>query len=80
MVILCSPWTWISAAVETIKITTASATHAWYRWRMETSQLVALPDGTYALIERSVTWGDATIILLLAMIVLIELYTLWHRK
>ena len=47
---------------------------------MDTTQLVLLPDGTYALIERSMTWGEATLILLLAMIVLIELYKLWHRK
>jgi hypothetical protein len=47
---------------------------------MDTTQLVALPDGTYALISRSMSWGEATIILLLVMIVLIELYKLWHRK
>lgn len=47
---------------------------------MDTSQLVLLPDGTYALISRTMTWGEATIILLLAVLVLIELYKLWHRS
>jgi hypothetical protein len=48
---------------------------------METAQqLVLLPDGTYALIERSMSWGEATIIILLATLVFVELYKLWRHR
>jgi hypothetical protein len=40
-------------------------------------QIVTLPDGTQAVIIRSLTWGEATIILLLAALLVLKIYELW---
>lgn len=45
---------------------------------MDTFQYVQLPDGSWAAVERIVSWGDAVIILLLAALVGLELYQLWR--
>jgi len=47
---------------------------------MDTSILIQLPDGTWAYLERGMTWGDATIILLLVTLVFIELVKLWRYQ
>ena len=47
---------------------------------MDTSQLVQLPDGSFALVERTMSYGEATLILLVAALVFIELYKLWRDR
>lgn len=47
---------------------------------METTQLVQLPDGSWAALSRVVTWGDSVIILLLAALVILKAYELWRQK
>lgn len=47
---------------------------------METSLLVQLPDGTWAVVQRSITYGEATIILLLVALLFLELYKLWRQR
>lgn len=47
---------------------------------LDTLQYVQLPDGTWAAVERSITWGESVVILLLAALVFLELYRLWRQK
>lgn len=47
---------------------------------MDTSQLVQLPDGSLALIQRTMTFGEATLILLVAALLFLELYKLWRNR
>lgn len=47
---------------------------------MGTTQLIQLPDGTWALVDRSLSYGEAAIIILLAAIVFIEVYKLWRER
>jgi hypothetical protein len=47
---------------------------------MSTTILIQLPDGTYAAINRSLTWGEAVIILLLVAIVFLQVYGLWSAQ
>lgn len=45
-------------------------------------RVYALPDGTVAIVYASMTWGEATIILLLVALVVLKVYELWvslHR-
>ena len=44
-----------------------------------TDLLVRLPDGTYAVLHRSMTWGEAVIGLLLLALVILKVYELWTR-
>lgn len=44
---------------------------------MSTNHYIQLPDGTYAVVLRSMTWGEAVIILLLVAIVFLQVYALW---
>jgi hypothetical protein len=46
----------------------------------DTIQLIQLPDGTWAAVSRSMTYGEAAIIVLLAALVLIKLYELWRQR
>lgn len=46
---------------------------------MDTAQYILLPDGTYAAIMRSITWGEAIIIVLLVALVFLKLYELWKQ-
>lgn len=39
--------------------------------------MVTLPDGTQAVIIRSMDWGQAVIILLLVALVFLKVYELW---
>lgn len=47
---------------------------------MDTLLYVQLPDGSWAVLERSMTWGDVVIILLLAALVFFEAYKLWRLQ
>jgi len=47
---------------------------------MDTSQLILLPDGTYAVLLRSMSYGEAAIILLLTALVLLKVYELWRQQ
>lgn len=47
---------------------------------METAQLIQLPDGTWAVLERSITWGEAVIIMLLVALLFLKLYELWRQR
>ena len=40
-------------------------------------QIITLPDGSQAVIIRSMTWGEAVIILLLTALVVLKVYELW---
>jgi hypothetical protein len=44
-----------------------------------TDLLVLLPDGTYAVLHRSMTWGEVVIALLLLAILVLKVYELWTR-
>lgn len=46
---------------------------------MDPNTVVTLPDGTIAVLARSMTWGDSIIILLLVALVFLEIYQLWRR-
>lgn len=43
-------------------------------------QIVTLPDGTYAVLSRSMTWGDMVIILLLVAMLVLQFYDIWRRQ
>lgn len=43
------------------------------------NMLVQLPDGTWAVLHRSMTWGEAIISLLLVALVVLKVYELWTR-
>lgn len=43
------------------------------------TQLITLPDGTYAALIRAMDYGDVVIILLLVAIVFLQVYSLWRR-
>lgn len=43
-------------------------------------ELITLPDGTQALLQRSMSWGEAVIILLLTALVFLKVYELWARR
>lgn len=45
---------------------------------MDTREYIYLADGTYAALDRSMTYGDAVIILLLVSFVFLQLYKLWR--
>lgn len=47
---------------------------------MSTDVYTLLPDGTYAVLHRSVTWGEGVIIILLVALVFLQVYALWTRK
>ena len=47
---------------------------------MDTSQYIQLPDGSYAMIARTMSWGEATLILLVSVLVFLELYKLWRSR
>jgi hypothetical protein len=47
---------------------------------MDTTIVIQLPDGTYALLSKSLTWGEAVIILLLVAIVFLQVYGLWSAQ
>jgi len=49
---------------------------------MDTDQLIQLPDGTWAVLHRGMSWGEATIILLLVVLVFLQVYQVWrsHRS
>jgi hypothetical protein len=44
---------------------------------METAQLIQLPDGTYAAVVRSATYGELTVILILVALLFLQVYALW---
>lgn len=44
---------------------------------METAQYIQLPDGTYAALERSMSYGDAVLILILVALLFLQVYALW---
>lgn len=46
---------------------------------MDPTQYIQLPDGTYATLVRSMSYGDVTTILLLVAIVVIQVYAIWSR-
>jgi len=62
------------------EITIANRSLQCYALGMDTSILIQLPDGTWAYLERGMTWGDATIILLLVTLVFVELIKLWRYQ
>lgn len=43
-------------------------------------ELINLPDGTYAVIHHSMTWGEAVIGLLLLALVVLKVYELWSHR
>ena len=47
---------------------------------VEITQYIQLPDGSYAAVTQSMTYGEVVIILLLGIIVFVELYKLWRDK
>ena len=44
-----------------------------------TMDSVTLPDGTIATVVHSFTWGEATIAMLLLVLVVLELYRTWRE-
>ncbi len=44
-----------------------------------TSEIITLPDGTHAAIMRSMDYGDAVIILILAALLFLRIYELWRQ-
>jgi hypothetical protein len=44
-----------------------------------TIQLVQLPDGSYAMVLQSITYGEAVIILLLVALLFLKIYEVWRR-
>lgn len=44
-----------------------------------TDLLIQLPDGSWAVLHRSMTWGEAVIIILLTALVLLKVYELWSK-
>ena len=44
------------------------------------SQVIILPDGSVAVLSRTMTWGDIVIILLLVALLFLELYKLWRTR
>ena len=46
---------------------------------MDPTQYIQLPDGTYATLVRSMSYGDVTTILLLVAIVVLQVYAIWSR-
>jgi ABC-type nickel/cobalt efflux system permease component RcnA len=44
-----------------------------------TSEIITLPDGTQGAILRSMDYGDAVIILLLAALLFLRVYELWRQ-
>lgn len=48
-----------------------------------TQQFITLPDGTQAVLIRSLTWGEAVIILLFVALVffkVLEMWLLWSKR
>lgn len=45
-----------------------------------TDLLIQLPDGTYAVLHRGMTWGEAVIIILLTALVLLRIYEVWSSR
>lgn len=43
-------------------------------------ELILLPDGTHAVIHRSMTYGEAVIALLLLALVVLKVYELWSNR
>ena len=46
----------------------------------ETQQLYQLPDGSYAILLRQMSWGDAIVILLLGAMLFLQVYALWLQR
>jgi hypothetical protein len=47
---------------------------------VEITQYIQLPDGSYAAVVQSMSYGDIVIILLLVVIVFVELFNLWRSR
>jgi hypothetical protein len=47
---------------------------------MDTDTIVKLSDGTYAVLHRSMTWGESMIIVLLAAMLFLQVYALWRQR
>lgn len=47
---------------------------------METTTYIRLPDGTWAALSRTMTWGDIVVILLLVALLVLYIYDLWIRN
>ena len=45
-----------------------------------TQQLYQLPDGSYAVLLRQMSWGETIIILLLAAMLFLQVYALWLQR
>lgn len=62
------------------KITIASRIRPAYAMPVEITQYIELPDGTYAAVVASMTYGEIIVVLLLTVIVFVELYRLWRER
>lgn len=51
-----------------------------YAGPMGEYQVITLPDGSVAVLIRSMTWGEAVIILLLVALVVLRVYEFWARR
>jgi hypothetical protein len=47
---------------------------------MDTTSLIQLPDGTWAVLNRSMDWGQVVIILLLVAMLVLQVFSLWQRR
>jgi hypothetical protein len=47
---------------------------------VETTTYIQLPDGTWSVIFRSMTYGEIVIILLLVALLILYIYDLWTRN
>ena len=61
-------------------VTTAAAGRRRYTLAMDTCTLSQLPDGTFAAVCRTITWGEALLVLLLVAIVFLKVYELWRHE
>jgi hypothetical protein len=46
---------------------------------MDTTQYIQLPDGSYAALSRTMSYGDVVIVLLLVAVVFLQVYSTWRR-
>jgi len=47
---------------------------------VETTQYILLPDGSYAALDRSMTYGDVVTILLLVAVVFLLVVAIWRQR
>jgi hypothetical protein len=47
---------------------------------VDTTQYIVLPDGTYAALDRSMTYGDVVTILLLVAVMFLLVVAIWRQR